>query len=73
MKRFFLLLAGSTLFFTGCVSVEFESTLPINVEPQKEFPKEILGSYVNQENDTLIINKFSFNYGRKNYTPLSLK
>lgn len=54
MKRYIILFLLSSLL-TACISVEFKSPQPQKGKILTEFPKELIGTYLNSENDTITI------------------
>jgi len=65
MKQKIILLAIIGLLITSCTSVEFETSVPKNSDIIDEFPKEVMGYYLDKENDTLRIERYEFSYGTK--------
>lgn len=63
MKQKIILLAIIGLLITSCTNVEFETTVPKNIDIMDEFPKELMGYYLDKENDTLRIERYEFSYG----------
>lgn len=70
IKIAFVLIA--TAILSSCSTVEFKKTVPKKGKELKTFPRELLGTYIDkQNNDTLIINSSSFKYGT-NKSPFKL-
>ena len=65
MKRIFLLGIMISIIITACTTVEFESSVPKNTDLLYEFPENLLGTYLNKDNDTLQIDRYEFSYGNK--------
>ncbi|MBE9469134.1 MAG: hypothetical protein IMY72_12550 [Bacteroidetes bacterium] len=68
MKKLFLLIVVILTIITSCTTVEFETPQPKNSVELSEFPKNALGIYLDDNNDTLTILKKSFKYGNKKST-----
>ncbi|MCB0381392.1 MAG: hypothetical protein KDD24_09055 [Flavobacteriales bacterium] len=54
MKRFIFLFL-LTSFFYSCISVEFKKPQPIKGKKIIQFPNELIGTYLNSDNDTITI------------------
>lgn len=54
MKRYIILFLLPS-FLTACISVEFKKPQPQKGRSLTEFPKELIGTYLNSENDTITI------------------
>lgn len=61
MKRC-LVLIGIILIFASCDQVIFPEPQPKKVNPLKEIPADLQGTYLDQDGDTLYINENSFSY-----------
>jgi hypothetical protein len=59
MKRYIILFLISTLL-TACISVEFKKPQPQKGKKLTEFPKELIGTYLNSDNDTITIARAYF-------------
>jgi hypothetical protein len=59
MKRYIILFLISTLL-TACISVEFKKPQPKKGKKLTEFPKELIGTYLNSDNDTITIARAYF-------------
>ncbi|MCK5823629.1 MAG: hypothetical protein KAG95_06470 [Bacteroidales bacterium] len=68
MKHLFLLTVVVLAITTSCTTVEFETPQPKKGDELSEFPKNLLGIYIDDSNDTLNILKNSFNYGNEKST-----
>ncbi len=64
MKKLAIYMFLLTLI-SSCVEVIFEQAQPIETESVKTFPKTIQGKYIDDNNDTLIIEKISYRYGNE--------
>jgi len=64
MKRIqHLLFLCLILFLASCSNVVFEHTIPEDQVALKKFPKELQGTYLDAENDTLNIFDTQYSYG----------
>ena len=43
------------LFITSCIEVKFEESQPAGIAKLDKFPVDLMGKYINQDGDTLII------------------
>ena len=50
---------------TSCKSVQFAKAQPDGVASLKEFPSDLIGTYVEGDHDTLVISHSGFKYGSK--------
>lgn len=67
MKKIFFLSFTILIFLSACTNVEFKSLKALeNGEQLDYFPEKIIGTYIDEANDTLIITKNSFNYFESN-------
>lgn len=60
LSRSILLL--SVLLIFGCSTVKFEEPQPMNEKLLKSFPKSLIGLYVDNDMDTLVVNHNFFKY-----------
>ena len=72
MKILFLHSLLITLLFSSCTMVEYEKSLPHDTPIIKEFPEELIGSYIHivedknyEVKDTLTIEKYKFKFNDK--------
>lgn len=66
MKRIFLISIVSILLFSSCTTVEFEKPQPIGISELKEFPNNLIGTYISKDIDTIIVTKNSCNFKNTN-------
>lgn len=52
--------------FSACVAIKFKTVQPQNAKSIPSFPKELIGKYVDNESDTMIITDCCFEYGNEN-------
>jgi hypothetical protein len=52
--------------FSACVAIKFKTAQPENAKSISSFPKELIGKYVDNESDTMIITDCCFEYGNEN-------
>ncbi|MGE5355913.1 MAG: hypothetical protein ACM3PT_06705 [Deltaproteobacteria bacterium] len=52
--------------FNSCVAVVFKTAQPQNSKSLPSFPKELLGTFVDEEADTVIVTECCFEYGNDN-------
>lgn len=64
-SRFFILLLF-VLTISSCVAVKFKTVQPQNAASMSSFPNSLLGKYIDNESDTMIITKCCFDYGNEN-------
>lgn len=57
MKEFYYILIFLLVFFlaTSCIEVKFETSQPAGIAALENFPESLLGEYINEDGDTLII------------------
>lgn len=66
LSQFILLFTVLLLF--GCSTVKFKEPQPVNVRLLKSFPKSLIGLYVDNDMDTLVVNHNFFIYeGEEKY------
>ena len=66
MKRIINLLIAASIVLTSCSTVEFKEVIPKKGKELTNFPKELIGKYIDIQNkDTLTINQTDFQYGKK--------
>ena len=75
MKRILNLLIVASILLTSCSEVEFKEVTPKKGDELIEFPKELIGKYIDLEyKDTLIINQTHFEYAKgKQFSHVSTK
>ena len=54
MKRYITIFLSYT-FLTACISVEFKNPQPKKGKKLTEFPSDLIGTYLNSDNDTITI------------------
>lgn len=52
--------------FSACVAIKFKTVQPQNAASIPSFPRELIGKYVDNESDTMIITECCFEYGNEN-------
>jgi len=62
MKLSQLILLFTVLLLLGCSTVKFEEPQPVNLRFLKSFPKSLIGLYVDNDMDTLVVNHNFFKY-----------
>jgi hypothetical protein len=50
------------LIISSCTTIQFETAQPKDTAELTEFPAEVIGKYISQDNDTLLIFNKSFQY-----------
>lgn len=58
-----LLFFSLIVFISSCVEVKFEQPQPAGIEAEKIFPADLQGAYIDENNDTLIINDVTYRFG----------
>lgn len=67
MKKIFFLSITILIFLSSCTSVEFKSLQALeNRKKLDQFPENIIGTYIDEAQDTLIITENTFNYFESN-------
>ena len=61
----FFLFFSLIVFISSCVEVKFEQPQPAGIEAEKIFPADLQGTYIDENNDTLIINDVTYKFGNK--------
>jgi hypothetical protein len=65
MKTTIFALAILTVIMTSCTTVKFDKPQPADTNELKSFSSNLIGTFVGNSNDTLVISDKSFNYGSK--------
>jgi hypothetical protein len=64
MKKFILIFVVISLILSSCKFVQFENSQPVDAKELATFPKNMIGEYLGQENDTLIITSKWYKIGK---------
>lgn len=59
----FFLFFSLIVFISSCVEVKFEQPQPAGIKAEKIFPVDLQGTYIDENNDTLIINDVTYRFG----------
>ena len=59
----FFLFFSLIVFISSCVEVKFEQPQPAGTEAEKVFPADLQGTYIDENNDTLIVNDVTYRFG----------
>ena len=62
----FSILVYIIVSFSACVAIKFKTIQPQNAVSIPSFPRELIGKYVDNESDTMIITECCFEYGNEN-------
>jgi len=60
MKKFILIFVVIPMILSSCKFVRFENSQPVDAKELATFPKNMIGEYIGQENDTLIVTSKSY-------------
>jgi hypothetical protein len=60
MKKFILILVVISLIMFSCKYVQFENQQPADAKELATFPDKMIGVYIGQDNDTLIVTSKSY-------------
>lgn len=60
-----------SLILSSCTFVRFENSQPVNAKELATFPKSMIGEYLGQKNDTLIVTSKSYKHGKEDEEFLS--
>lgn len=60
MKKFILIFVVISMILSSCKFVRFENSQPVDAKELATFPKNMIGEYIGQDNDKLIVTSKSY-------------